>query len=116
MLRKKEGDGDKSLGVLQGGQARQHRDAFTEQRSGSPPLHLHSLQRSALEFEVPASLFADFPGKGSFGLDQEMSLLSHVELNSEAKREERSVLGKLRPATNCCWWRDPPFALTAASN
>lgn len=64
-----------------------------QHRSESPPLHLHSLQRSALEFEVPASIFADLPGKGSFGLDQEMSLLSHVELNAEAKQEERTVLG-----------------------
>lgn len=75
-------------GCCRGRQARQHRDAFTEQRSASSPLHLHSLQRPAPEFEVPASIFADFRGKGSFGLDQEMSLLSHVELNAEAKRED----------------------------
>ena len=60
--------------------------------------------------------FADFLGKGRFGLDQEMSLLSYVELSAEAKREERTVPRKLRPAASCCWWRDPPFAFTVASN
>lgn len=75
-------------GCCRGRQAHQHRDAFTEQGSASSPLHLHSLQRPAPEFEVPASIFADFRGKGSFGLDQEMSLLSHVELNAEAKWED----------------------------
>lgn len=73
-----------------------------EHRSRSPLFHLHSLGRSTLEFEVPASIFADFPRKGSFGLDQEMSLLSHSELKAVAKQEEMTVLGKLRPATNCC--------------
>lgn len=77
-------------------------DACTEHRAGSPALHLHSLQRSTFEFQLPAPIFADFPGKGTFALDQEMSLLSHVELKAAAKHEEKIVLGKLRPAANCC--------------
>lgn len=60
--------------------------------------------------------FADFLRKGRFGLDQEMSLLSHIELSVEAKREEKAEPKKLRPAASCCWWSDPPFALTIASN
>lgn len=60
--------------------------------------------------------FADFLGKIRFGLDQEMSLLSYIELSMEAEREERTVPRKLRPAASCCWWRDPPFTFTVASN
>lgn len=114
MLRKSKGGGDEALGVLQR-KADTSTGMVMEHRSQSPLLHLHSLQRSTLESEVAASIFADFPGKGSFCLDQEMSLLSHVELNAEAKQEERTVLGKISPATKLLRCRDPPFTLSAAS-
>jgi len=43
-----------------------------------------------LKYQPLFLFFAGFLGKGTFGLDQEMSLLSHVELSTEAKREERT--------------------------
>lgn len=64
----------------------------------------------------PLLFFADFLRKRRFGLDQEMSLLSHIELSAETKCEERTVLRRHRLAASCCWWRDPPFALTVAGN
>lgn len=73
-------------------------------------------QPLSLKYQPLFLFFADFLGKGRFGLDQEMSLLSHVELSVQAKQEERTVLRKLKPAASCCWWRDPPFTLTIASN
>lgn len=47
------------------------------------------LQKSAIEFEVLAFLFfPDFLEKGRLWLDQEMSLLSHVELSKRQNRRK----------------------------
>lgn len=64
----------------------------------------------------PLLFFADFLGKRRLRLDQEMSLLSRVDLSAGTNGEERTVLRKLRLAASCCWWKDPPFALTVAGN
>lgn len=48
-------------------------------------------QPLSLKYQPLSLFFTDFLGKGRFCLDQEMSLLSHVELSAEAKWEERAA-------------------------
>lgn len=119
MLRQNKDDGDKATGVLQRKIDTPEQGCLHGAETWEPttPFALPCKgQPLSLKYQPLSLFFADFLGKGRFGLDQEMSLLSHIKLSVEAKREGRTVLKKLRLAASCYWWGDPPFTLTVASN